>query len=252
MAIPYLVAHRGLMETYPENTLISLESAILSGADYIEFDVQCTADGQLVMLHDTELMRTTGINGNIFEMSYSELKNIRAHEPERFSLAFFNQHIPLLKDVVKLLRQYPHVTAFVEIKEETLERYGINQIIPNLLKTLNTIHSQCVIISFDEKAIEYTQKNSDFLTGWVLHDYNKTNHDIAKKLMPDYLIANYLKLPEDADPWPGDWNWMVYDITDPELALHYASHNVSLIETRYVSRMLEHPVLALNASPPKI
>jgi len=248
MAIPYLVAHRGLMERYPENTLVSLESALLSGANYIEFDVQCTADGQLIVFHDTELLRTTGIQGNIFEMTYDELKHIRAHEPERFSLAFFNQHIPLLSDVVQLLQKHPRATAFVEIKEETLQQYGTHQIMPELLKTLDIIHSQCIIISFDKSAIEYTKNNSDFLTGWVLHHYNETNHKIAQQLLPDYLIVNHRKIPKNADPWSGSWHWMVYDITDPELALHYASHNIRLIETRDVSRMLEHPILALNLS----
>jgi len=246
MVIPKLVAHRGIMASYPENTLISLESALLCGAQYIEFDVQCTADGQLVVIHDTELYRTTGIQGKLFEMSYSELKNIRAHEPERFSLAFFNQHIPLLSDIVQLLQSYPHASAFVEIKQETLQQYGTAYIMPALLKTLDIVHSQCVIISFDKSAIEYTRNNSDFLSGWVLHEYNESYHKQAKALSPDYLIINHRKIPENADPWPGDWRWMVYDITDPELALHYANHNIPLIETCDVRKMLEHPVLALN------
>ncbi len=248
MAIPYLVAHRGLMENYPENTMVSLESALFSGATYIEFDVQCTADGQLVVFHDTDLLRTTGIQGNLFEMTYDELKHIRAHEPERFSLAFFNQHIPLLSDVVQLLQAHPKVTAFVEIKEETLKQYGTRQIMPDLLKTLDIVHSQCVIISYDKSAIEYTKNNSDFLSGWVLHNYDDASHEVAKQLMPDYLIANHRKIPKNTDPWPGNWHWMVYDITDPELALHYASHNIPLIETRDISKMLEHPILALNLS----
>jgi len=249
MAIPDLVAHRGIMANYPENTLISLESALLCGAEYIEFDVQCTADGQLVVIHDIELFRTTGIQGKLFEMSYSELKNIRAHEPERFSLAFFNQHIPLLSEVVQLLQSYPHATAFVEIKEETLEQYGTTHIMPDLLKTLDIVRSQCIIISFDKSAIEYTRENSDFLSGWVLHQYNEDYHRQVKKLQPDYLIINHRKIPENTDPWPGNWRWMVYDITDPELALHYASHNIPLIETCDVCTMFEHPVLALNKSP---
>jgi len=248
MAIPHLVAHRGFMESYPENTLISLESALLCGASFLEFDVQCTADGHLVVFHDTDLLRTTGIQGNLFEMSYEELKNIRAHEPERFSLAFFNQRIPLLSDVVQLLQKYPRATVFVEIKEETLEQYGTDQIMPDLLKTLDIIHSQCVIISYDKSAIEYTKKYSDFLTGWVLHDYDNASHVIAKKILPDYLIVNHRKIPKNSDPWPGNWHWMVYDITDPELALHYASHNIPLIETRDIRSMLEHPILALNLS----
>jgi len=246
MAIPYLVAHRGQMETCPENTLVAFESALLSGATYIEFDVQCTADGQLVVIHDTELFRTTGVQGNVFEMSYEEIKNIRAHEPERFSLAFFNQHIPLLSEVVQLLQAHPHVTAFVEIKAETLKQYGTDNVMPELLKTLDIIHTQCIIISYDDSAIEYTKNNSDFLTGWVLKNYDNTSHEIAKKIMPNYLISNHRKIPKNSDPWPGDWTWMVYDITDPELALHYASHNIPLIETRDISNMLEHPILALN------
>lgn len=249
MAIPHLVAHRGLMESYPENTLISLESALNCGASYIEFDVQCTADGQLVVFHDTELQRTTGVQGKLFEMSYAELKNIRAHEPDRFSMAFFNQHIPLLSDVVQLLQAFPRATAFVEIKEESLEHYGIESVMPELLKILDIIHKQCVIISFDKNAVKYTKKNSDFFTGWVLHSYDDISHETAKHLNPEYLIINHRKIPKNADPWPGSWHWMVYDITDPELALHYASHNIPLIESRDVCSMFEHPILALNLLP---
>jgi len=247
MAIPNLVAHRGLMETCPENTLISLESAILCGAAYIEFDVQCTADGQLVLFHDTNLLRTTGIQGKLFEMSYEELKNIRAHEPDRFSLAFFNQHIPLLSDAVQLLQSCPRVTAFVEIKHDSLLQFGIEQIMPDLLKTLEIIHAQCVVISYNADAISYMKNHSDIQCGWIVQQYDEASHQQARKLAPDYLIANHRKLPENAEPWPGNWHWMVYDITDPELALHYASLNIPLIETRDICKMLEHPVLALNA-----
>ncbi len=252
MAIPQLVAHRGLMASYPENTLIALESALKCGAPYIELDVQCTADGKLVVFHDTELSRTTGVEGNLFEMSFDELKNIRAHEPERFSLAFFSQHIPLLDDIVVLLQQYPSASAFIEIKEESLQKYGTDNIMPDLLTTLDPVRSQCIIISYDRSAIEYTKKHSDFHTGWILHTYDDISHAHAKTLKPDYLIANHRKIPTNSDPWPGDWQWMVYDITDPELALHYASHNIPLIETRDVRRMLEHPVLALNLHQPPL
>lgn len=247
MAIPHLVAHRGQMEHYPENTLIGLEAALQCGAAYIEFDVQCTADGKLVVIHDIELERTTGIKGNVFEMSYEELKNIRAHEPERFSLAFFNQHIPSLSDVIRLLQNYPKANAFVEIKEETLEQFGAENILPALLKELDIVHKQCTIISFDYEAISYVKNNSDYLTGWVLHKYDGESHKKAGELKPDYLIVNHRKLPENEEPWQDSWHWMVYDITDPELAMHYSSFNIPLIETRDICNMLEHPILMLNA-----
>ncbi len=246
MAIPHLVAHRGHMALYPENTLISLRAALQCGAPFIEFDVQCTADGELVVIHDTELIRTTGINGNLFEMSLSEINNIRAHEPDRFSLAFFNQHIPRLEEVVQLLQNYPEASAFVEIKEESIDQFGLETIMQTLLSRLDIIRSQCIIISFNPDAIHYTQTHSEFHTGWVLHEYTTLNLKIAQSMKPDYLIINHRKLPANMDPWPGDWEWMIYDITEPELALHYASHNISLVETRDICRMLEHPVLALN------
>ena len=247
MAIPHLVAHRGQMEHYPENTLVALEAALQCGATYIEFDVQCTADGKLVVIHDTELERTTGVKGKLFEMTYQELENIRAHEPDRFSLAFFNERIPGLKDVIRLLQRYPKANAFIEIKEETLDQFGIDNIMPTLLKALDIIHSQCIIISFNYDAIRYVKKNSDYLTGWVLHDYIDDNHKLATELKPDYMIINHRKLPEEEEPWQDTWHWMVYDITDPELAIHYSSLNIPLIETRNICGMLEHPILILNS-----
>jgi len=248
MAIPHLVAHRGHMEQYPENTLVGLEAALQCGAIYVEFDVQCTSDGKLVVIHDTTLERTTGVSGNVFDMTLEQLTNIRAHEPERFSLAFFKERIPSLEDVVRLLQHYPRATAFVEIKHQSTEQFGIETVIPRLLRALEIIHQQCVIISYDFDALKYVQDNSDFPTGWILREYDDDSHQRAIELNPDYLIINHRKVPVKQEPWSGDWHWMVYDVTDPELAIHYSTFNIPLIETRNICSMLEHPVLALNVA----
>jgi glycerophosphoryl diester phosphodiesterase len=246
MEIPHLVAHRGQAENYPENTLIGLEAALKSGACYIEFDVQSTADDRFVVIHDAELERTTGVKGNLLEMSYHDLVKIRAHEPDRFSLTFENECIPALIDVIHMLQRYPKARAFVEIKEETLGHFGVEKIMPALLNELAIIKHQCCIISFNYDAIAYVKKHSDYLAGWVLHAYDDTSHKQASVLHPDYLIVNHQKLPADEEPWPGSWLWMVYEITDPELAIHYSNLNVPLIETFNIKSMLEHPLLILN------
>ncbi len=235
------------MEHYPENTLIGLEAALQSGACFIEFDVQSTADGRLVVMHDVELKRTTGVAGNLFEMAHHELENIPAHEPKRFSQAFVEQRIPDLNDVIRLLQRYPKAQAFVEIKQESLKHFGMQTIMSALLKELLIIHQQCIIISFDYEAMRYAKMNSDYLTGWVLHIYDDNSHKQANILKPDYLIVNHQKLPADETPWQGPWRWMVYDITDPEQAIHYANLNIPLVESRDVRSMLEHPELRLNA-----
>ena len=56
--IPALVAQRGYMHTYPENTWLGLEAALKAGACWIEFDLQMCADGRFVLLHDADFKRT--------------------------------------------------------------------------------------------------------------------------------------------------------------------------------------------------
>ena len=58
-----LIAHRGYPAYYPENTLVGLEAALKAGADFLEFDVQLSADRVPLLLHDENLKRTTGFNG---------------------------------------------------------------------------------------------------------------------------------------------------------------------------------------------
>ncbi|MGB5604522.1 MAG: glycerophosphodiester phosphodiesterase family protein, partial [Gammaproteobacteria bacterium] len=62
--IPVLVAHRGYMEKYPENSLSSIEAALQAGACMVEFDVQMDANGQLLLLHDDNFKRTAGIDSS--------------------------------------------------------------------------------------------------------------------------------------------------------------------------------------------
>ncbi len=238
MTNPYLVAHRGLLELCPENSMTGLEAALKCGADYVEFDVQSTADGKLVVFHDDDLARTTGISGNLLELTYEQIKEISAHEPDRFSDKYHGESIPRLKDVVGVLQKYPTAKAFVEIKTETLEKFGVN-IIHQLLLELAEIKDRCIIISYHYKALEEVKKTAASKLGWVLHSYDHDSYQKAKSLGADYLIVNYHKLPENEKPWSGNWKWMVYDITDPELAMHYTNLGIDLIETANVCSMLE-------------
>jgi len=233
------------METYPENTLIGLEAALQCGATYIEFDVQSTADAVLVVFHDVALARVTGVTGNLFDTSFDALKSIRVSEPGRFQKNQFSEPIPTLTNVVDLLLRYPKATAFVEIKDESVHQFGVEIICKQLLKDIKPIARQSVVISFHKEAIQYIKDNSAFKTGYVLEKYDAEHHEYAQALNPDYLIVNHTKLIKDESPWAGGWEWMLYDITTPELCLKYAN-DVAFIETRDVCRLLRHPLLALK------
>jgi glycerophosphoryl diester phosphodiesterase len=56
--LPELVAHRGSLLRYPENTWLGLEAALKAGACWLEFDIQMCADGRFVLLHDADFNRT--------------------------------------------------------------------------------------------------------------------------------------------------------------------------------------------------
>lgn len=62
-----ITAHRGYSEQYPENTMPAFQGAVKIGADCIELDVQQTRDGKIIVMHDSNLKRTTGVDKNIWE-----------------------------------------------------------------------------------------------------------------------------------------------------------------------------------------
>lgn len=80
--LPLIVAHRGAPSERPENTLAAFEVAVDAGAKAVEFDVRVTADGQVVVMHDATLDRTTDGSGLIREQSLAEVLAVGIGGPE--------------------------------------------------------------------------------------------------------------------------------------------------------------------------
>ena len=80
---PLVIAHRGDSAHRPENTLASFASAIELGASLVEFDVQLTVDGHVVVLHDPEVDRTTNGKGDVRQMNLSDVRGLSAGDAER-------------------------------------------------------------------------------------------------------------------------------------------------------------------------
>ena len=72
------LAHRGFKGSYPENTMLAYRKAIEVGADGVEFDVHLTKDGELVIIHDENLIRTCGVDILVKDLSLAELKKYDA------------------------------------------------------------------------------------------------------------------------------------------------------------------------------
>src|SRR5579859_711342 len=122
--VPTLVAHRGYPTRYPENTLIGIQAAVKAGARWFEFDVQLSKDRMPFLCHDASLKRTAGLDRQIMDLTAAELAAVDVGEPGRFAARYAGTHPTPLTALIAWLKQQPGVTAFVEIKRQSLHHFG--------------------------------------------------------------------------------------------------------------------------------
>jgi glycerophosphoryl diester phosphodiesterase len=115
---PLVIAHRGDSAHRPENTLASFSSALEVGAEIVELDVHLTRDAHVVVIHDPTVDRTTSGTGRVLDMTLTELRALPAGFPARFGTAFAGERVPLLAEVLALLRGRARV--MIEMKHESI------------------------------------------------------------------------------------------------------------------------------------
>ena len=108
-----IVCHRGANTIAPENTLPALECALAGGFSHIEVDLHITSDGQIAVIHDPMLDRTTDGTGPVTEKTMVELRALDAGA--WFDTFFTGTRIPTLDEVLDLIRRYD-ARAYLEFK----------------------------------------------------------------------------------------------------------------------------------------
>ena len=103
LSIPRIIGHRGAKMTSPENTLAGIRQAKKEGADWVEFDVKLTSDGQAVLIHDETVERTTDGRGPVRQMTLADLRKLDAGV--RFGPAWRGQRIPTLVEALALMAE---------------------------------------------------------------------------------------------------------------------------------------------------
>lgn len=237
--LPDLIAHRGNAAEYPENTLPALRSALDLGARFVEFDVQLTADRQPVLLHDSNLKRTAGIDRNALEMTLAELADVRVNEEARLGNRFTDVGIPTLAQAVSVLESHPTATAFVELKRASLRAFGPEVFVRKVVDAIKPVSRQCVLISFDLATVHHVRQTTSLRVGWVLPEYTNLSALKCEALAPDYVFCDHQLLTQTTSRlWRGPWRWAIYEVTTPKLALELAARGARLIETMAVRSML--------------
>ena len=108
-----VIAHRGASHYAPENTLAAFYKAKELGAQWVEFDVMLSQDGQAIVFHDDTLERTTNGEGRVCDHPFSYLHSLDAGA--WFDPKFSGEKIPLFRDVIRCLHEH-QLCANVEIK----------------------------------------------------------------------------------------------------------------------------------------
>lgn len=126
------VAHRGATGYGPENTIASFNLAVDMKADYIEIDVQRSKDGELVVIHDTTVDRTTDGMGNVGDLTFEQLRSLDAGSWK--GEQFVGESIPTFEEILD--RYHGKIGILIELKAPELYP-GIEEQVSEALKARN-------------------------------------------------------------------------------------------------------------------
>ena len=237
-----LVAHRGYQAKYPENTQLSLLKAIQAGASYIELDVQFTADKLPIIYHDLSLQRVSGVEGYVNKLDREQLLSISAYEPKRLGDKYQDETISPLEALTTILRDNPHVTAFVELKEECIEHCGREHLLKSIMTILKAVTKQTVVMSFDYQLAQMAREANWPRVGLVLKNWEDLNHQQVVATKPDYIYTNHLIIPPNSvlsDYKTLDNSRLVaYEVGNSDLALSLIERGVDMLETFDIAGLL--------------
>ncbi len=145
---PLIIAHRGSSTHAPENTLAAFVLAADQGADAIELDVTLSRDGQIVVIHDDTLDRTTNGHGRVDKLPYAEI--VQWDAGSKFNPKFAGERVPLLSQVFETVGQ--RLLINVELKSTTIKTTGLEAKVIDLIRQHGLIE-RVIISSFNPLAL---------------------------------------------------------------------------------------------------
>jgi glycerophosphoryl diester phosphodiesterase len=143
-------AHRGASGHEPENTLLAAEKAIDLGADWIEADVYAV-DGELVVIHDERLERTTNGSGYVMEKTFRYLRSLDAGKGQR---------IPMLRELLDFINRRTGVN--VELKGPATAARTVS-LIDHYIRDRGWDRDQFIVSSFDQRELGKAHRRTPYI-----------------------------------------------------------------------------------------
>ncbi|WP_423407346.1 glycerophosphodiester phosphodiesterase [Heyndrickxia sp. MSNUG] len=149
-----ILAHRGFAAAYPENTMKSFMEAAKAGADGLELDVQMTKDGELVVIHDEKIDRTTDGTGFVKDYNLKDLRKFDAGFHQKTIVK--KEPIPLLEEVLAWLSE-TDLVCNIELKNSIIPYEGMEEKVISMVRDFN-LSEKIIISSFNHYSIVYSYR----------------------------------------------------------------------------------------------
>ncbi|NLL43882.1 MAG: glycerophosphodiester phosphodiesterase [Firmicutes bacterium] len=185
-----VMAHRGFSSKAPENTMAAFTLALDAGAEGIELDVHLTKDGEVVVIHDHTLARTTNGTGLVADLTLAELQELDAGL--WFSPEFKGERLPSLREVLELLKEHN-----VLLNVETKAALGYEQLNEKLASLLDeyAMWEKTIISSFNHYALVHIKTIRPQARTGILYNCGLVNPwEYAKSIGATALHPYYLTI----------------------------------------------------------
>jgi glycerophosphoryl diester phosphodiesterase len=159
-----VTSHRGYSSVTPENTIVAIEKAIEVFADVVEFDVRVTSDSQFVLLHDDNLLRTTGLNMSVIRLTLDSIQELDAGK--WFSSDFEGTRIPTLQEALETTKGRINVNLDLKLNENQI------YLLPRLVEIIDEyeMQFQIVITSTCFRCLHVIKElNPNIQTGYITY-----------------------------------------------------------------------------------
>ncbi|NQT39103.1 MAG: glycerophosphodiester phosphodiesterase [Planctomycetes bacterium] len=176
-----VTAHRGASAAAPENTLAAVQRAIDDGADWVEIDVQETADGEVVVFHDSDFMKLAGVNLKIWDATMADLKEIDVGS--RFAPEFKDQRVPTLGEVLDTCKG--KVGVNIELKY-----YGHDKQLEQRVAGIVEAHGMTSDIVIMSLKIDAVKKMKEIRPDWKVGLLMSVSAGDLKSVDADFLAVN--------------------------------------------------------------
>ena len=147
-----ILAHRGFAAEYPENTMIAFKEAEKAGADGLELDVQMTKDGELVVIHDEKVDRTTDGTGLVKDYHLGDLRKLDARF--KFKELSHKEQVPTLAEVLEWLSG-TRMICNIELKNSIIPYEGMEEKVINMVRAYD-LSDRIIISSFNHYSIVHS------------------------------------------------------------------------------------------------